>query len=142
MNDPEVFMNARKFILRETALLALGELICTAAMVGVFAMLGYFSYKVILGGAIGLVLAVGNFFFMAITSDAAADKAAQEQDTSTGKKAIKLSYTTRLLIIGVLMFVLAKSGHCNVLAMACPLFFVFPIIMVIEFFRKAGGSKT
>lgn len=133
-------MNSRKFILRETALLAIGELICTAAMVGVFALLGYFSYKVIVGGIVGMVLAVGNFFFMAISSDAAADKAA-EQDVKTGKKAMKLSYQMRLLIMGVLLFVFAKSGHSNLLAMACPLFFVFPIIMVIEFFRKSGGAK-
>ena len=135
-------MNSRKFIIRETALLALGEALCIAAMIGVFALLGHFNYTVVLGGIIGGILAVGNFFFMAIASDAAADRAAEEQDVSAGKKAIKLSYTTRLLIIGVLMLLLAKSGHCNVLAMACPLFFVFPIIIVIEFFRKAGGNQT
>lgn len=134
-------MNSRKFILRETALLAIGELICITAMIGVFALLGYFDYKVIIGGIIGGVLAVGNFFFMAIASDAAADKAA-DQDVKEGKKAIKISYQMRLLILGVLMFLFAKSGHCNVLAMACPLFFVFPVIMVVEFFRKSGGAKS
>ena len=134
-------MNSRKFILRETALLAIGELICITAMIGVFALLGYFDYKVIIGGIIGGVLAVGNFFFMAIASDAAADKAA-DQDVKEGKKAIKISYQMRLLILGVLMFLFAKSGHCNVLAMACPLFFVFPVIMVVEFFRKSGGEKS
>lgn len=135
-------MKSRKFILRETALLALGELVCAAAMVGVFALLGYFDYTVIVGGLIGCVLAVGNFFFMAISSDMAADKAEAEQDAKTGKKSMQLSYHMRLLIIGVLLFVFAKSGHCNVLAMACPLFFVFPIIIVIEFFRKSGGGKA
>lgn len=135
-------MDSRKFILRETAMLAIGELICTAIMVGLFALLGQFSYKVILGGIAGLILAVGNFFLMAIASDTAADKATQEQDVKTGQKLIKASYGLRLLIIGVLLFLLAKSGHFHVLAMACPLFFVFPIIMVIEFFRKSGGAKS
>lgn len=135
-------MNSRKFILRETALLTAGELLCTAAMVGIFAMLGYFDYKVIVGGVIGIVLAVGNFFFMAIASDAAADKATENQDVKTGQKLIKASYGLRLVVLGVLLFVFAKSGHCNVLAMACPLFFVFPVITVIEFFRKSGGSKS
>lgn len=134
-------MNAKKFILRETALLALGELVCIGAMIGIFAILGYFDYTVVLGGAIGGLLAVGNFFFMAISSDAAADKAAN-QDVKTGKSFMKTSYRMRLLIIGVLLFVFAKSGHCNLLAMGCPLFFVFPIIMVIEFFRKSGESKA
>ena len=133
-------MNPRKFILRETALLGVGELVCVAAMVGVFAMLGNFDYTVILGGVIGALIAVGNFFFMAIASNAAADKAA-EDDVKTGKSMIKVSYGMRLLIIGVLLFVFAKSGHCNLLALVCPLFFVFPIITVIEFFRKSGESK-
>lgn len=134
-------MNTRKFILRETALLAIGELVCIAAMIGIFALLGYLDYKVILGGAIGGVLAVGNFFFMAIAANTAADKAA-DQNVKDGKAVIKGSYFGRLLVIGLLLFVFAKSGHCNVLAMGCPLFFVFPIITVIEFFRKAGGSKA
>ena len=134
-------MNSRKFILRQTGLLALGELICIAAMIGLFSLLGFLDYKVIVGGVIGGLLAVGNFFFMAITSDAAADKA-MEQDVKSGKSAMKLSYSSRLIILGVLMFVFAKSGHCDVIAMGCPLFFVFPIIMVIEFFRKAGGTKA
>lgn len=133
-------MNAKKFILRETALIALGEAVCIAAMIGIFALLGALDYTVILGGAIGGVLAVGNFFFMAIASNSAADRAA-EQDVKNGKAMIKGSYFGRLLVIGVLLFVCAKSGHCNVLAMGCPLFFTFPIITVIEFFRKSG-EKT
>ena len=134
-------MKSRTFILRETALLAVGELICVAAMVGIFAMLGFFDYKVILGGAIGGVLAVGNFFFMAIASDAAADRAA-DQDVKAGKAAMKVSYNMRLLVLGVLLFLFAKSGHCNLLALVIPLFFVFPIIMVTEFFRKSGEAKS
>lgn len=134
-------MNTKKFILRQTALLALGELICVAAMVGIFAMLGDFDYTVVLGGALGGLLAVGNFFFMAIMSNMAADKAMND-DVKGGKAFIKTSYRMRLLILGVLLIVFAKSGHCNLIALGCPLFFVFPIIAVIEFFRKAGESKV
>lgn len=134
-------MKSRKFILRESALLAIGELICVAAMTGIFALLGLFSYKVVLGGILGAVLAVGNFLLMAIASDAAADKAA-EQDVKAGKAAMKVSYRMRLLVMGVLLFLFAKSGHCNLIALVCPLFFVFPIIMVTEFFRKSGGNKA
>jgi hypothetical protein len=135
-------MDSRKYILRQTGLLGLGELICIAAMVGVFALVGYFDYTVILGGVVGGILAIGNFFFMAIASDSAADKAVDEQDVKTGQKLIKASYSLRLVVIGVLMVVMAKSGHCNVLAMVCPLLFTFPIIIVIEFFRKSGGKKS
>lgn len=133
-------MNTRKFILLETARLAIGEAVCIAVMIGIFALLNSFDYTVVLGGLLGGILAVGNFFFMAISSNAAADKAA-EQNVKDGKAVVKASYFGRLLVIGVLLFVFAKSGHCNVLAMACPLFFVFPIITVIEFFRKTGERK-
>ena len=134
-------MSTRKFIIRETAFLAIGEGVCIAAMVGIFALLDLFDYTVVLGGILGSILAVGNFFFMAISSNAAADKAADQQ-VKEGKAAVKLSYYTRLLILGVLLFVFAKSGHCNLLALVCPLFFVFPIITVIEFFRKTGEAKS
>ena len=133
-------MDPRKFIIKETALLALGEAVCVAAMALIYALLGSLDYKVLLGGAIGLVIAVGNFFFMAISSDMAAEKA-MGQDVKGGKAAVKLSYTLRLVVMGVLLLVCAKSGHCNALAMVCPLLFVFPIIAVIEFFRKAGGKN-
>ena len=133
-------MNPRKFIIRQTALLSLGQLVCVAAMIGIFVLLGYFNYTVALGGAIGAILAIGNFFFMAIGSNAAADKA-EDQDVKTGKALMKSSYGMRMLIIGVLLVVFAKSGHCNVVALACPLLFSFPILMVLEFFRKAGDTK-
>lgn len=133
-------MKSRKFIIRETALLALGQLICVAAMVGIFALIGQFSYKVVLGGAIGGILAVGNFFFMAIGSDAAADRAAQN-DVKSGKAVMKSSYGLRMLVLAVLLIICAKSGHCQPIALLCPLLFVFPIIVVLEFFRKAGGKK-
>lgn len=134
-------MNTRKFIIRETLFIAIGELVCIAAMCGVFALLGHFDYTVVLGGIIGGILAVANFFFMAISSHAAADSAV-EQDVKKGKSMMKVSYSFRMLVIGVLLFLFAKSGHCNVLALACPLFFTFPVITVIEFFRKSGESKA
>lgn len=139
-------MNVRKFILQETALLALGELVCAAAIVGVFALLGHFSYKVILGAVIGCILAVGNFFFMAISSNAVADRTIAQRDNEDsvkqGKAAMKSSYSIRMLVIAVLLFVFAKSGHCNLIAMIIPLFLVYPIITVIEFFRKSGEQTA
>lgn len=134
-------MNTRKFIIRETAFLSIGEAVCVAAMVGLSALLGQLNYTVVLGGILGALLAVGNFFFMAISSNAAADKAADQQ-VKEGKAAVKLSYYTRLFVLGILLFAFAKSGHCNILALGCPLFFVFPIITVIEFFRKTGEAKS
>lgn len=134
-------MNSRKFIIRETALLLLGELICAGAVMGLAALLNSFDYTVILGAIVGALLATANFFFQAIASDAAADKAVA-QDVKGGKAIIKVSFYGRMIGIVALLAVFAISGHCNILAMAIPLFLGFPVLMVIEFFRKSGGSKS
>lgn len=134
-------MNIRKFIIRETLYLTAGQAVCIAAMCGIFALLGAFDYTVVLGGALGGVIAVGNFFLMAVMSHSAADSAVA-QDVKRGKSIVKLSYSFRLVIIGVLLFLLAKSGHCNLIALVCPLFFTFPVITVVEFFRKSGEAKS
>ncbi len=133
-------MNTRKFIVRETLLLAAGELICSAVMLGLFALLGYFDGKAVLGAVFGSVIAVGNFFFMAIMGDAAADRAA-EQEVKQGKAMIRTSYSVRLIVMAVLLLALAKSGTCNLLALVIPLFFTFPVLTVIEFFRKSGKKS-
>ena len=128
-------MESRTFIIRKALVLILGEVLCVAAMCGVFALLGRFDGKVVLGGLFGAVLAAGNFFLMAVAADHAADQAT-EQDVKGGKGTIKLSYTLRMIVLFVILFALAKSGICNLLALVLPLVFVQPIILVTEFFRK------
>ena len=133
-------MNTRRFVLRETGMLAIGELLCVGAMVGIFAILGYYDTTVLVGAIIGCVLAVGNFFLMAVASEAAADKAMNE-DVKGGKAAIKTSFQMRLLVLFVVMILLARSGVCHPIAMVVPLLLVRPVLTVVEFFRKAGEEK-
>ena len=133
-------MNSRQFVLRETGMLAVGEAICTALMVGVFALAGYYNTSVLIGGMVGAVMAVGNFFFMAVAADAAADKAVNG-DVKGGKELVKASFRMRLLVMAVLLFLFAKSGICNLIAMIVPLVLTRIIITVIEFFRKSGETK-
>lgn len=134
-------MNSRKFIIRETILLFLGELLCAGAVMGLATLLGWLDHTVVLGALAGAVLATANFFFQAIASDAAADKAVA-QDVKGGKAIIQISFFGRMIGIVALLAVFAISGHFNILAMAIPLFLGFPVLMVIEFFRKSGGSKS
>ena len=128
-------MDSRKIVYNETAIVAIGEAICTAAMIGIFALLGKFDLRVLWGGLIGAALSVGNFFFMAIFVTLAADKA-QQQDVEGGKKLVKGTYPLRLLVLALLLVVFIKSGFCNILALLIPLVFVRPVITVAEFFRK------
>lgn len=132
-------MDARKYVLRQTGIVALGEAIGVAAMVGIFALLGKFDVSVLLGGIIGALVAVGNFFFMALGVNVAADKAAG-QDAKGGQATVRMSYTLRLVIMFVVLFAFAKSGLCNVLALVIPLLFVRVTLTVAEFFDRKPGE--
>lgn len=133
-------MESRKFVIKETVVVFFGEIICSAAMVGVFSLLGYYSLSVLLGAVVGSVLATVNFFFMGVSAVLAADKAVN-QDVKGGKAIIKSSYTLRLVVLFILLYAFAKSGLCNPVALAVPLVFVRPTIAVAEFFRKSGEDN-
>ena len=133
-------MDSRKYVLKETLRVAIGEAVCVAAMIGVFALLGYFSREVVLGGIIGGLVAVGYFFFMAVGVTLAADRA-ESQDVRGGKAMVSSSYTIRLIVMAVVLFAAAKSGYCNVFALVIPLVFVRPVLTIGEFFRKSGDQK-
>lgn len=133
-------MNTRRFVLRETGMLAIGEFLCAGIMVGIFALLGYYSTQVLLGAIIGAVLAVGNFFLMAVAAEAASDKAMNE-DVKGGKSLIKTSRQLRLIGLFALLVLFVKTGLCNPIAIVVPLVLVRPVLLVVEFFRKAGEER-
>lgn len=134
-------MDSRKFVLKETALVALGQAICVGAMIGIFALLGHLDRTVVIGGIAGGTLAILNFLFMAIGASIAADKA-QEQNVKGGQATIQTSYIVRLVVLCVVLFALIKSGLGNVLATVLPLAFTRPILTIAEFFRKSGETKA
>lgn len=128
-------MESRKFVLKETGMVAVGQAICVAVMIGLFALLGHYDKTVLLGGIFGGVLAVLNFFFMAVGATLAADKA-EKQDVKGGQALVQSSYALRMVLLCVILFALVKSGLCNVIAVVLPLAFTRPIISIGEFFRK------
>lgn len=128
---------SRKIVFKQTARIAIGELVCVVLMLGVYALLHKLALPVILGGLVGAVLAVGNFFFMAVIATLAADKA-EAQDVEGGQKLMKGSYPIRILVLAGLLVLCAWSGYFDILALALPLLFVRPIIMAFEFFGKRG----
>lgn len=128
-------MESRKVVYKETGIIVIGSIICLVLMLAIFALLGHFSMKVLLGGIIGTIISVLNFFLMAINAVMAADKAVN-QDVKGGKKQIKMSYSMRMILIFVILFALVKSELCHPLASVLPLAFVRPVITVAEFFRK------
>ena len=132
-------MDSRKFILKKTAIIAIGQAVCVGAMLGIFALLNQFDRTVLLGGIVGGLAATVNFFFMALSAMLAADKAVA-QDVKGGNAIVRLSYTLRLGVLALVLFAFAKSGLCNVFALVLPLVFTRPILTITEFFRKPGDA--
>ena len=129
-------MDTQKIVYRETGIIAVGELLLSAVMVGIFAAFGCFSMPVLWGAAAGCIIVVANYFFMAVTASLAADRAAAGE-VEQAKKTVQTSSVVRLICMGVLLLAGIKLG-ANVIALVLPLVFVRPILMVAEFFRKKG----
>ncbi len=128
-------MNVRDFVLKEIGIIAIGQGIGVAAMCGIFALIGKFDQTVLLGGIVGAIVTILNFFMMAVAASSASDRAVN-QDVKGGKNLLRSSQALRMLMIFVVLFAFYKSGLCNALAMVIPFVFVHPIITIAEFFRK------
>lgn len=129
-------MDQRKLVMQETAVIAVGELVCSACMVALFAALGYFQLNVLWGALAGAIIMTVNYFFMAINVNQAADRAEAGQ-LQQAQKMIQLSATVRLVCMGLALVICIKLG-ANLIALLFPLLFFRPILMVWEFFRKKG----
>lgn len=129
-------MDSRKIVFRETAVIALGEVILSAVMVGVFAALGYFQMNVLWGALTGCLVMIVNYFFMAVTVSLAADRA-EAGEVQQAQKMVQLSSAVRLVLMGAALILGIKLG-ANVIALVLPLVFARPILMLAEFFRKKG----
>lgn len=134
-------MDSRKIVIKESAVVLAGVALCSAAMTGIFALLGKYDSTVALGALVGTVVATLNFFFMAVVVMMAADKA-EKQNVKGGEAMIRIAYPVRMIVLFVVLFAFVKSGLCNTIAMVLPLVFVRPVITITEFFRKSGESNA
>lgn len=132
-------MDSRNIVFKETLTILIGELIFLPLMLLVFFLAGHFDRTVVFGGLAGTAMAVANFFFMAMSTSVAADKAAQ-QDVKGGQATMQTSYILRQVLLFGALILCAKSGVMNLLALVIPVLFVRPIITIAEFFRKKGGK--
>lgn len=135
-------MENRKFIRSQTLTLLLGELILSAVMVAVFALLGYYSTGVLLGAAVGALIATLNHTILVI-GVVFASKKAENQDVKGGQAAIQLSYMGRLLGLFLILVLCAKSEIFNLPALVIPLLFSRPILTVTDYInQKKGGANS
>lgn len=127
-------MDCRKRILKDTALLLLGELVGSALMIGVFAAFGAFSLAVVISALTGSLVITVNYLAMAIVLDIAADRATAGEPKKARQMA-QLSSTVRLVCMGVVLLAAIKLG-ANGIALLLPLLFMRPVLMAMEFFGK------
>lgn len=132
-------MEGRKIVFKETLVVLIGQVVCIAAMIGIYALLGRCSLKLVYSAGAGGALAVLNFFFMAVGTSLAADKAGQD-DVKGGKTLIQVSSLLRYGLLFVILFACGKSGLFALLPLVLPLVFVRPILVAGEFFRKKGDE--
>ena len=132
-------MDSKKLLFKQTAQIALGQLVCCGVMTAIFAAFGKFDASDPLGAAVGGGLSVLNFFVMAFCANAAADKA-ESQDVKGGQMLIQFSYMGRLIGLFLVLALCAKSGIFNPIALVLPLAFNRPILTVTELFKKKGGN--
>lgn len=131
---------SRKEVLKQTGIIAIGQLVGTGIMFGVYALLQKFDITVLLGGIVGNILAIGNFFVMAVIATLAAERA-QKQDVAGGQKLMKASYPLRFLVLAGILALCAWKGKqwLDLLALVIPLAFVHITAMLVGFFKKKGA---
>lgn len=134
-------MDSRKIVFQQTAIVSLGEAVGVAAMFGIYALLGRFGAPVLLGGLVGGLLSILNFFAMAVGASLAADKA-EAQDVKGGKSLLQTSMLLRYAVLFLVLFACAKSGSFELIALLVPLVFVRPTLTLAEFFRKKEEPKA
>ena len=130
-------MNCKNTAFRETRTVIIGQVVCTAVMIAVFAVFGKYQLSVLLGGIAGALIATGNFFLLSFFANRAADLA-EAQDVVGGQKLIQLSYMGRMLGMFLVLIVLGKSGYFHALSLVLPLAFTRPILTIAEIFKKKG----
>ena len=138
------FIKPQEPVIKETVHIFLGTLILCALMLIVFLPVGRFSWFAVLGALVGLIVAVGNFFLMAmdvqkVTTDLdPEDKDAMKQ----AKMKMKLSYYRRLVLMAVILVAAIKLLHADWIAAFLPLFFPRITIMVMGLIKKFSSKGS
>ena len=134
-------MDNRKYVLSQALIVLIGELALSALMVGIFAILGYWDFSVVLGAVAGAVIATLNHLVLVLGVMAAASKA-EKQDVKGGQMLVQMSYMGRLIGLFLVLVLCAKSGIFNLIALVIPLVFTRPILTIAEQFNKKGGNEA
>lgn len=107
-------------IVKETKRIAVGTVIMLVVMLAVYAVLGKFTVGVLLGGLLGSVYAIFNFFMLGMTLQ----KAASMTDQQMAHMKVRSSYSTRM--IGMLILAVVAFALPFVEGIPCLIALLFP----------------
>ena len=134
-------MDNRKYVISQTLTVLVGELVLSALMVGVFALLGYFDKSVLFGAAAGSVIATINHLVLVLGVLAASSKA-EKQDVKGGQALVQMSYFGRTIGLFLILVLCAKTGIFNLVALVITLVFTRPILTITDHFNKKRGNEA
>ena len=134
-------MDNRKYVFSQVVTIFIGELLLSALMVGVFALLGHFDKSVLFGAAVGAVIATINHLILVLGVMAASSKA-EKQDVKGGQALVQMSYFGRTIGLFLILILCAKTGIFNLIALVIPLVFTRPILTITDHFNKKGGNEA
>lgn len=129
-------MKTKNPVITETLRILVGMVLCLGGMLGVYALIGKFSIAVLIGGIVGTVIAVGNFFFMAIGLSNLADDATESRIRIRTQSSFLIRTVAMLGLLAVAIY----FGKCDALATLLPLLFIRPILTVEQFILKSRKS--
>lgn len=120
-----------KTVLHETGYIAVFVLIFSTLMQAVFLIIGKWDYTVLLGNLFSGAVAVGNFFLMGLTVQAAVNK-----EEKQAKNMIKLSQSGRMLLLFAAAAIGVLLPCFNTWISILPLFFPRIAIALRPLFLK------
>lgn len=143
-------MKPDRAVRRETARVAAGVFALVAVMFAVYAVIGRFSTKVLLGGLYTGALTVINFFLMGLTVQGVADRAAEkersEQElaelTIEMKNRMRLSYNLRMIALFALLVAGIAAFKFDPLATIIPVVFPTLVIRVLQIMEARKPSVS
>ena len=135
---------------RETARVAAGVFGLIAVMLIIYAVIGKFSTKVLLGAVYTGILTVINFFIMGLTvqgvTNRAAEKERSEQEladlTIEMKNRMKLSYNLRMIGLFALLVVGLAVFKFDPLATILPILFPTIVIRALQIMEARRPSVS
>lgn len=127
-----------KTVVRETKYIGLMVIVFSVIMEVVFAILGKWSYRVLLGNLLGALAMIFNFYYMGIGV-----QKALTMDKEDAKKVIKASHSVRTFVLFAVVGIGALLKCFSTLAVIIPMLFPRIAIALRPLWKsdKQGGNE-